>query len=324
MNREQWKITLIIMAVPTAYAFIMHHIFGLDIIRDFVKVMSIAFLIFLPFGVGLLTIALSDIEKVKRLRYRLLTPWIPIFVFFILTLIAEIEGWACWIMILPVFLVLSSLGGLMAGYFRLKKWRNGNKLNISLAFLLPLVFGPLERTLPMLPTRYEAYTYIDIHASRDSIWNNVVCVRAIPAASDKGAVTRFLGFPRPVKAELNYAGVGGSRKAVFTGGLVFDEVVKEYEAGKFMHFSICANPHDIPSTTMDEHIVIGGDYFDVLDGTYRLEQLNDTTCRLHLYSHFELKTDFNFYASWWAGWIMRDIQDNILQVIKTRVEQAAG
>lgn len=26
------------------------------------------------------------------------------------------------------------------------------------------------------------------------------------------------------------------------------------------------------------------------------------------------------YASWWAGWIMKDIQNNILQVIKQRAE----
>jgi hypothetical protein len=71
---------------------------------------------------------------------------------------------------------------------------------------------------------------------------------------------------------------------------------------------------------MDEHIVIGGDYFDVLDGTYELQQLNDSTYRIHLYSHFKLSTTFNFYASWWAGWIMKDIQNNILQVIKQRAE----
>jgi hypothetical protein len=87
-----------------------------------------------------------------------------------------------------------------------------------------------------------------------------------------------------------------------------------------MNFSITADPHDIPSTTMDEHIVIGGDYFDVLDGTYELQQLNDSTYRIHLYSHFKLSTTFNFYASWWAGWIMKDIQNNILQVIKQRAE----
>lgn len=71
---------------------------------------------------------------------------------------------------------------------------------------------------------------------------------------------------------------------------------------------------------MDEHIVIGGKYFDVLDGTYELEQLNDSTCRLHLYSHFRMSTTFNAYASIWGKWIMQDIQDNILQVIKNRSE----
>jgi hypothetical protein len=171
-----------------------------------------------------------------------------------------------------------------------------------------------------LPTRYEAYTYADIRAPAEKIWNNVVRVRAIPEEADHGTLTRTLGFPRPIRAELNYAGVGGSRQAIFSKGLVFEEVVLEYEDQKRMHFSIKADPHDIPSTTMDKHVVIGGDYFDVLDGTYELQRLSDSVYRLHLYSHFTLKTTFNFYASWWAGWIMKDIQNNILRVIQTRCE----
>ena len=88
-----------------------------------------------------------------------------------------------------------------------------------------------------------------------------------------------------------------------------------------MHFSIKAYPYEIPSTTMDKHVVIGGNYFDVLDGTYVLQQLSPGIYRLHLYSHFKMTTTFNFYASWWAGWIMKDIQNNILQVIKQRAEE---
>jgi hypothetical protein len=127
-------------------------------------------------------------------------------------------------------------------------------------------------------------------------------------------------FPRPVKAELNYEGVGAYREAVFTNGLVFHETVSEYIDQKKMVFSIKAYPHEIPSTTMDKHVVIGGQYFDVLNGTYELEKLTETTHRLHLYSHFKLTTTFNFYASWWAKWIMKDIQNNILQVEKLRAE----
>ena len=186
--------------------------------------------------------------------------------------------------------------------------------------LLPFVLAPCETLLPNLPARYEAYTYADIHAPAARIWANVVRVRTIPEQADHGTLTRFLGFPRPIRAELDYAGVGGSRQAIFSKDLVFKEVVLEYADQKKMRFSITANPHDIPSTTMDKHVVIGGDYFDVLDGTYELERLNDSACRLQLYSHFTLKTTFNFYAALWARWIMKDIQNNILQVIQTRCE----
>lgn len=41
----------------------------------------------------------------------------------------------------------------------------------------------------------------------------------------------------------------------------------------------------------------------------------------HLYSYFKLNTTFNFYAGWWAKWIMKDIQYNILQVEKERAER---
>jgi hypothetical protein len=320
MNRQKLKSALWIVFVPVAYALFLRIVFDLDIIRNFAQVMSITFLISLPFGVGVITIALSGIEKVKSLSYRICMPWLPIGLFFILTLLLNIEGWACWIMISPIFLIFGSIGGLTAGYFKLKKLRNENKLNVSFVFLMPVILLSFENLLPALPARYEAYTYSDIHSAKQKIWNNVINVKTISTENDKGTFTNFLGFPRPVKAELNFAAVGGSRKAIFSKGLVFDEVVKEYEHEKSMRFSIKANPYNIPSATMDKHVVIGGDYFDVLDGTYKLEQLNNTTWRLHLFSHFELKTTFNFYASWWAGWIMKDIQNNILQVIKKRSE----
>jgi hypothetical protein len=314
------KRVLLIITIPTLYALLLRVAFDLNIFRDFMQVMSLTFFLSVPFGVGLLTIALSNIQKVKSLKYRIFTPWLPIFIFFILTLMLSIEGWACWIMILPFFLIFASLGGITAGYFKLKKYKQANRLNISMAFLLPCMLSPLEKLLPLLPAKYEAYTFIDIHSSKEKIWENVLRVKEIDANNNHGTLTNFLGFPRPIKAELNYDGVGASRKAIFSRGLIFDETVLEYEDKKRMHFSITANPYDIPSTTMDKHVVIGGDYFNVLNGTYDLQQLNDSTYRLNLYSHFELKTDFNFYASWWAEWIMKDIQNNILKVIKSRCE----
>ena len=171
-----------------------------------------------------------------------------------------------------------------------------------------------------IPGTYKAYTYIDINAPVEKIWNNVTRVKEIPLDEDKGYLTRLLGFPRPIKAELNYEGVGAYREAIFTKGLIFHETVTKYQDNRKMVFTIKAYPHEIPSTTLDEHVVIGGNYFDVLNGTYEIQKLPNGLNRLHLYSYFKMNTTFNFYAGWWGKIIMKDIQNNILQIEKKRSE----
>lgn len=312
------KSTLIVIGVPTVYAVLLRLFFGIKQWDDLFEVMSITFLYCLPTIVGGLTVYLSDKEKVEKLSYRILTPWIPIFLFLVITLAFAIEGWACWLMILPVFLIAASIGGLIGGYLKLK--RQNDRLNISLMVLMPFLFAPVESLINKIPATYEAYTYIDINAEAEEIWDNVTRVREITEDEDTGWLNKFLGFPRPVKAELDFEGVGAYREAIFTNGLVFHETVTEYEDNKLMVFDIKAYPHEIPSTTLDKHVVIGGDYFNVLNGKYELESLGNGKHRLHLSSKFEMKTTFNFYAGWWGKWIMKDIQNNILKVEKKRAE----
>lgn len=320
MNQDKIINLLLIIGVPIAAFFTFSAIFKVDLFKDFLSVMSGSFIFLVPFAIGAFTVYRASVEKTSSIAYRIFFPWVVILVFFVLTLLIAFEGWACWLMALPVFLICSSIGGLIGGYLKVRKSKKTGQINISLFILLPFVLSPIESMIKIIPGRYKAYTSIDVHSSADKIWSNITRVSEIKKEQDKGFLTRFLGFPRPIKAELDYDGVGASREAIFSGGLVFHEKVLSYEHQKKMNFSITANPHEIPSTTMDEHIVIGGDYFDVLDGTYELQQLNDSTYRIHLYSHFKLSTTFNFYASWWAGWIMKDIQNNILQVIKQRAE----
>ena len=312
------KNATIAIGLPTLYAIALRMFFGVKTWGDLFSVMSITFLFLLPTIVGMLTVYLSEVDKVEKLRYRIFAPWLPVFLLFLITLMLSIEGWACWIMAFPLFLIAASIGGLIGGYLKLKK--SNNKLNISLLFLLPLFISPIESMIGSMPKTYEAYTYIDIDAPVEKIWDNVTRVREITEEEGKGSLTNFLGFPRPVKAELNYEGVGAFREAKFTGGLVFNETVVEYKDNERMVFTIKANTYDIPSTTLDEHILIGGDYFDVLNGTYELEKLENGKNRLHLYSHFKMNTTFNFYAGWWGKWIMKDIQNTILRIEKERAE----
>ena len=318
MEKQKLLSVLKVIAIPTLYAIVLRFLYGVDTWAGMFNVMSKSFLFCLPTIVGALTVYFSSKENVKSFKYNFFVPWIPIFIFMLLTLAFAWEGWACWLMVLPLFLLAASIGGLIGGYLKLRK--KDNKVYISVLAFLPIFISPIETLVGAIPGTYEAYTYIDIKSTQDRIWSNVTRVREIKEEQDKGWLTKYLGFPRPVKAVLNFNGVGAYREAKFTNGLIFHETVSEYIDKKKMVFSIKAYPYEIPSTTMDKHVVIGGQYFDVLNGTYELEKLNDITYRLHLYSHFKLTTTFNFYASWWAKWIMQDIQNNILQIVRHRAE----
>jgi hypothetical protein len=306
-----------ILLIPLFYALTLRFIFGSSW-EGIYNLMSISFMFLLPTIVGFLSIYFSKIEKVKDSSYVFFISSIPVILFILITLILSIEGWPCILMIAPIFLGASLIGGYIGQHYKLKKYKN--KISISLIALLPLLFSPIENLIGPTTSSYKAYTSIEINAPADIIWDNVTRVREIKESEDKGFITNILDFPRPIKAELNYEGVGAYRQAIFTNGLVFHETVTHYKDKEFMKFSIKALPHEIPLTTMDEHLVVGGKYFDVLNGTYELEKIGEEKYILHLYSNFKLTTTFNFYASWWANIIMKDIQENILQIQKMRSE----
>ena len=143
MNRKI-KNTLIAIGIPVVYAMLVRIIFGMKLESwdDFFSVMSTTFLFILPTIIGALTVYLSSQEKAKNIAYRIFTPWIPILIFLVLTLALAIEGWACWLMILPVFLLTASIGGLFGGY--LKTQKRNDRLNVSILVLIPFLLGPIE------------------------------------------------------------------------------------------------------------------------------------------------------------------------------------
>jgi hypothetical protein len=315
---KNFRISLYSFAVPLIYAFALRAFFLDDLFSVAVGIVSFAFIILGPMCIGALVIALSPENRATNFVYAIFIPWVVIIVFLGLTFVLKFEGAICLAMAAPAFLLCSSLGGLIVCLVR--RSRLSNKLNLAAAILLPFLISPLENTLDIKPSTYEADTFIIIDAPAHKIWENVVRVREIKEDEDGGKLSKWLGFPRPIKAELDSLQTGGRRKAIFDKGLVFDEVVNVYEHEKKMNFSITPLTNEIPPATLDEHVTVGGKYFTVLDGTYELIPESENKYRLILYSHFNMNTSFNFYSGLWAEWIMKDIQNNILEIIKKRSE----
>lgn len=280
---------------------------------DTAAAMTLAFLLVVPIVIGYLTVRPHPNPS---WTYRLLAPWIPIVVSVIATAVLGWEGSICIVMGLPLLLIGSSIGGVI-GAARSARHRAG----AGLAIIAPLLLVPAEMRVPRPVNLRVVERAIEIRATPADVWREIVSVRTIGLDEQRPALFTRLGFPRPVSATLSHEGVGGIRLARFERGILFVETVTDWEPENRLRFTIAAQTDSIPPSTLDDHVTIGGPYFDVLTGEYRIEPGPGGVTILHLRSELRVSTTFNLYASLWADAIMRSIQDNILAVIQSRAVQ---
>jgi hypothetical protein len=284
--------------------------------------MTIGFIFLAPFAIGYVTIASSWKISPRPLVQQIFVPWIGVTVGAACVWLLNLEGLICVIFLLPIGLVLSSFGGLAAGSMCDRRDRSIQRIGISCVVILPLLISPLECRFVTAPMeRRVVQTEIRVHAPAEVVWRNIERVRPIAPSELQPNWTHRIGFPRPIEATLSHEGVGGVRHASFERGLLFIETITAWEPDHLLAFSIKADTADIPPTTLDQHVTIGGRYFDVLNGAYRIEPIAGGNVILHLESQERLSTDFNGYAGMWSDAVMRSLQESILQVVKNRCER---
>jgi uncharacterized protein (UPF0548 family) len=281
---------------------------------------TIAFLVVVPISMGYLTVdTYLRYTAVSRIRWYqwLFLPWVAVLLEAAFAILVKIEGVICILFASPIMLLAALFGGLAARL--VWHYQRGSFRSTVTAVAAPLLLLLFESHVPSPWQIRTVETDILIRASPQAVWSNIESVRAIKPEELPGSWVQRIGFPRPIQATLSHEGIGGVRQASFTGGLVFTETVNRWSPLEDLRFSIHANTDAIPTTTLDEHVTIGGAFFDVLDGEYRLEPRADGVL-LHLTSHERLSTHLNPYASFWTDAVMRAIQRQILEVIRDRCE----
>ena len=305
--------------VGAIYAVLIRLAAGDHLSRRYLEVISIAFIFLGPFAVGFITVFIAEGGGRRRWWVWCLLPWVPVTFGSLTTMLLYLEGTICVVMFLPIGLALSTLGGVTAGIVvRLTKSPAPQMTTLACVTILPLIFWPIEAQIQPLTATRVVNTSIDISAPRETVWTKIERVEPIQDSELPHAWTTAIGFPKPDQATLSFEGTGGVRHATFKGGLLFIERIDEWEPTKKLAFAI--HPEHVPSRTFDEHVTVGGQYFDVLRGEYTLEPLPNGT-RLHLSSQHRISTRFNWYCRIWTDAAMRDIQRSILFVIKHRCER---
>ncbi|HYL93892.1 MAG TPA: hypothetical protein VEW69_12140 [Alphaproteobacteria bacterium] len=283
-------------------------------------VMSLGFLVVAPFAMGYVSVYVAERRERQPIWVWILVPWIPVILGAIGTILVLWEGWICVVMFTPIGLCFATLGGAVGGLSARRLRLRAARTSLVCVLILPLLIAPWEQQVFSQRELRQVETFIDIQAPPAVVWRNIERVPAIRPQELTPSWSRRIGFPDPVEATLSYEGVGGIRHATFAGGVLFIETIDVWEPQQRLAFSIQAQTDQIPPTTLDSHVRVGGAFFDVLRGEYRLEALPGGITRLHLSSRHRVSTDFNWYAHLWTDAIMADLQNTILHVIKRRCE----
>lgn len=285
-------------------------------------VMTLAFLFLVPFILGMLTVngatRVAEPRQLPSIGTAIVLPWMSAILCLAAMIVMKLEGAICTIVALPVFICLSTVGGVVE-YARLKsRMQRTASANVTLV-LLPLLLAPVEHRVPTTDQLRVVTTSIVIHATPEEIWPHIADVPRITAAERPRRLSAIIGIPDPVEAVLHQKRVGGVREAKFAKGIRFDEIITDYRPPQSLAFDIRANTKEIPPTTLDDHVLVGGQYFDVLHGGFELQRVGPHDTLLVLRSTHRLSTHFNAYAGLWSDWIMRDVQSSLLKVIAHRV-----
>ena len=311
----------IVLACLLCYLGLFRWIFGTPMMRAAGGVVSITFVCGVPFAFGALCVAVGRWRGSDHwVKYGVIVPVVVMCLGLILSFLFQVEAAMCVLMGAPLLLGSAILGGGLA-HLLLPRIYNDRRLYLSFAVLLPFAAAAMEGSLHWPAEFKRIETDIVIQAPAEAIWAEIASVRAIDPRQIPSRWIYWIGFPKPIAATLDRPGVGGVRTATFERGVSFCETVTTWDPARRLAFTIHADPKFIPRTAFDQHIIVGGRFYDVLDGIYEIEPLGPRSCRLHLTSHHRLGTRFNAYAGWWSERVMDQIQGSILEVIKTRAEE---
>lgn len=283
------------------------------------KNVSITYIFSLPIILGAIPVLLSTKEQLRSYKSYLLMPWGITLTFFFLCYIMRFDGMICLVVIVAPFLILGTLGAFVYRLFKLKAKGKGTSLYVSL--LIPLIVFIMEENIQPINEFHTVVNTIEVESDRNNVWKNIKNIESIKGEEIEPHFIHLIGIPKPLNGLLDKEAVGGIRTIVWEKGIKFEEKITTWDEGYGFSYNINVDSNSIPPTTLDEHVMIGGKYFDVVAGSYRIVPQETNRCLVELSCTYRVTTNFNFYGKVWADYIISDFNTMILEVVRNRSEQ---
>ncbi len=313
MKKSRLRTLIIGLTAGVLYAFLV-----MLLVTNNHHNVSITYIFALPLILGAIPVLFSTKEQLESYKTYLIIPWGITLIFFLLAWGLDFEGMICLVIIVVPFLFLGTLGAFIFRLIKLKNQGNGTKLYASL--FLPLLILGIETNFQATDQIHTVSTAIEIEADKSKIWDNVKNVKDIQPDEIETHFVHLIGIPKPLNGEIDKEGIGGTRHITWDKGIKFEEKITSWDDSNGFTYDINVDPNSIPPTTLDEHVMIGGKYFDVLNGSYKIEKLSEEKSKVILTCSYRVTTNLNLYSKLWADFILDDFNKMILEVVKKRSE----
>jgi hypothetical protein len=162
-----------------------------------------------------------------------------------------LEGVVCLILAIPIALPLAGFGGACAYGVQRRRWFQTDA-PVLLSALLLFVPGVqwAEHIAAAAPPVFVVRTAIDVQASPEKVWQEVVAFSEIPPPTE----WMFrAGIAYPIRAEMQGTGPGAERHCVFSTG-AFVEPIEVWDEPRQLKFSVTSNPPPMEEWTPYSHI----------------------------------------------------------------------
>ena len=283
--------------------------------------MSVAFFYFVPFAVGAVTVYVAERTRRRSWGYYIGASAGATALFVLGTLLIMIEGMICAVVIVPIFAVWGALGGLLMGIICRFTLR-GTGAVYSIA-ALPLLLGmvPTDESDRQLIGTIERT--IVVNASPEKIWHQLHHTTQIRPDEVDSAWMYKIGVPLPVAGVTHHTPAGPVRHVTMGKSIHFEQVAAAWQEHRHVRWSYRFSEDSFPAGALDDHVKIGGHYFDLLDTSYTLSPAGPQATTLNITMRYRVSTQFNWYAEPLARWLIGNFEEVALRLYAQRAEDGA-
>ncbi|MGO4262376.1 hypothetical protein [Lysobacter sp. TAB13] len=280
------------------------------------------FILLAPFAIGAVTVYLAERIRPRSTAYHFFMPMLSVCLCLLGSMMVMLEGAICVLLIAPVFAVMSAVGGIVMGVIcRAAGWSKTPTVYSFVA--LPIVLALLGVGQDE-PRRFEhVERKVLIQAPPTAVWKVLLDADHIRADEVDRAWMYRIGVPTPLAGLTHQTPTGLVREVRMGKGIHFRQMSADWRPQRYVHWQYQFEEDSVPAGALDDHVRIGGDYFDLLDTRYTLTPRGDAT-ELSIRMDYRVSTGFNWYTVPLADGLIGNFSEVILEFYRHRAEAPAS